>query len=525
MLIEATGIQEYIFGSNELAQNIGASELVRRSTVNWVRDCLVGQFGAGGHNFTGLDERKDPELGDDQPGEAWRAEVVYAGGGNAMLLFADDGEADAFARRLTEMVLRQAPGLHLVVQRASQPDGVDLATFHQTLRACLAQRKLDHVPSTPLLGLGVTAECVFTGAPATGVHPRSGLPVSAEVVAKLAIQGEATDRLYAQVPRIRDSDYDFVYNFDQLGEKGESTYLAVVHADGNRMGQRIKDMGREHRGDDRGYIRALRAFSESVQAAAARALQSTADLLLDALDVNEEGEEVIGGVVPVPGRHLPFRPIVFGGDDVTFVCEGRLGLNLATHYLDVYSSTVLSDKEPAHARAGVAVVSSHYPFSRAYDLAEDLCASAKKRIAEIDAGRRVTAIDWHFATSGLVRALGEIRAREYTTAAGSLLSRPLRLDVPAQDWRTWATFAGLVYKFQKHRDWARRRNKVKALRQALRDGPDAVRYFLATHRQPRELPEIPLRRDMALQGWQGGECGYFDAIEAVDYFVPLQGEV
>ena len=30
MLIEATGIQDYIFGSNKLAQNIGASELVRQ---------------------------------------------------------------------------------------------------------------------------------------------------------------------------------------------------------------------------------------------------------------------------------------------------------------------------------------------------------------------------------------------------------------------------------------------------------------------------------------------------------------
>lgn len=33
--VEASGIQEYIFGSNQLAQNIGASELVRRATEDW----------------------------------------------------------------------------------------------------------------------------------------------------------------------------------------------------------------------------------------------------------------------------------------------------------------------------------------------------------------------------------------------------------------------------------------------------------------------------------------------------------
>ena len=32
---------------------------------------------------------------------------------------------------------------------------------------------------------------------------------------------------------------------------------------------------------------------------------------------------------------------------------------------------------------GVAVVKSHYPFARAYDLAEELCASAKKRVKEL----------------------------------------------------------------------------------------------------------------------------------------------
>src|SRR5260370_22422013 len=30
--------------------------------------------------------------------------------------------------------------------------------------------------------------------------------------------------------------------------------------------------------------------------------------------------------------YIPFRPIVFGGDDVTFVCDCRLGLSLATAY-------------------------------------------------------------------------------------------------------------------------------------------------------------------------------------------------
>ncbi|MEI2698797.1 MAG: hypothetical protein V9E94_10780 [Microthrixaceae bacterium] len=40
VLFEVTGIQEYVFGSNQLAQNIGASELVYRATTEWLVQAL-----------------------------------------------------------------------------------------------------------------------------------------------------------------------------------------------------------------------------------------------------------------------------------------------------------------------------------------------------------------------------------------------------------------------------------------------------------------------------------------------------
>jgi hypothetical protein len=122
LLVEASGIQEYIFGSNQLAQNIGASELVRRATEEWVK------------KRTTRDQR------------------VYVGGGNAMLLFEAETEADTFARKLTRQALEEAPGLQLVVARQNFEAG-RLRKTHQTLRGELAKRKLNRRPSTPLLGL------------------------------------------------------------------------------------------------------------------------------------------------------------------------------------------------------------------------------------------------------------------------------------------------------------------------------------------------------------------------------------
>ena len=525
MLIEATGIQDYIFGSNELLQHIGASELVQQATTDWLYETLPAP-----HNI-------DP---DPKSADGWQiadrglvadhlaAEVVYAGGGNAMVLFADDDQARAVARRLTRRILIEAPGLQIVLKRKTfDPHQEPLSALHQQLRDELAQRKLDRQRSTPLLGLGVTAACVFTGAPAVAVE--DGQLISAQVQAKRNAQSDGQKRLNRHLPGVTRAGYEFVYDFNKLGTKGESSYLAVIHTDGNGMGERIKDIGRNYptASDNAAYVLALRRFSESVQEAATAALNSTVGMLLDPANIvrDKYGQEKLGEVVPIfDNRYLPFRPIVFGGDDVTFVCEGRLGLEIAAKYLGEYSSRRLSDGKLAHARAGVAVVRSHYPFSRAYDLADALAKSAKGYIKhwEDQGEPGVTALDWHFAITGLVLPLRDVRKREFTVPAGSLLMRPLRLSNPAADWRSWQTFSRVLYEFQNSTGkWAGRRNKIKALRDALRTGQDAVRLFMRGFDHP--LPDIAQQPDMQTDGWQGGYCGYFDAVEALDFYVPLKG--
>ena len=104
--------------------------------------------------------------------------------------------------------------------------------------------------------------------------------------------------------------------------------------------------------------------------------------------------------------------------------------------------------------------------------------------------------------------------------------RPLRLSpIPkakaTSQWRTWETFTNLMLQFQKDETWAGHRNKLKALRDALRGGPTAVQLF-RTNYDLQTLPDITGQPDMSHYGWQGNECGYFDAVEAIDLFKPLQ---
>jgi hypothetical protein len=133
----------------------------------------------------------------------------------------------------------------------------------------------------------------------------------------------------------------------------------------------------------------------------------------------------------------------------------------------------------------------------------------------------VAGLDWHFAVTGLVFGLDEVREREYTVSPGNLLMRPVLLDAAGNDWRAWPVFADLVTRLQTDEAWRDRRNKVKALRDALRAGDQAVRQFRSYYLGGELLPDIPNRPDVRETGWDGARCAYFDAIEAMDFYVPL----
>jgi len=501
---------------------VGASYLVDCATRKWVTEALPNP-----HNVIDLDDREKPLTEQVIEDDELEAEVVYAGGGNTVILFASHNLAVEFGRRLTQKVLLKAPGLRIVLAHQefdwhSQPLGGESGAVCKAM-STLALRKADPPPLSPLLGLGVTASCVYTGLPATVEESEEHRLVSAEVKAKLGAERDAHDRLKALVNW---HGYEVPKDFDDFGRTaGESSYIAVVHTDGNEMGKRIQRIRDRFPTADRNreYIQAMRAFSLSVQNAAGDALQSTVDKLARAVVDGKIGEEI-----ELRDNKLPLRPIVFGGDDVTFVCDGRLGLSLSAYYLERFSSHQLTDKEPVYCRSGIAVVKTHYPFARAYALAEDLCRSAKAYIRERQKPpyneKGLTALDWHFAVGGLVRDLKQVREPEFKVPdEGTLLMRPIRLSDPDRDWRSWSTFSRITQEFRADEKWAERRNKVKALRDALRTGRDAVKHFRAVY-SLNELPPLSGQPDMAVQGWQGGRCGYFDAIEAMDFCVLLEGD-
>ena len=105
--------------------------------------------------------------------------------------------------------------------------------------------------------------------------------------------------------------------------------------------------------------------------------------------------------------------------------------------------------------------------------------------------------------------------------------RPVLLRASTHSWRNWPTFYTLLDRFiDEDGEWFDRRNKVKALREALRDGPAAVQEFLRTY-QIEQLPRAPSLNVSGYKttGWDSGRCVYFDAIEMMDFFTDLKKNV
>lgn len=574
VIVDTAQIQPYIFGSNRLRENIGASWLVAQATGDWACD-VVKATAPGRHN---LDEHNqiNPALCIED-GEI-DAEVLYAGGGNFVVILRRQEQPNLvcdFKRRLSRKVLADAPGLQLVIADegfdwdAEQP-------LHKVLDEVffkLARLKRTASVSAPLLGLSVTAICGSTGLPAVEVTPKiktdPGYPASADILAKLRRAFPDGERPSAANQRLHDMitpPHGFTYpnDFDELGRShGEQSFVAVVHADGNGMGKRIQQIGARYP-DKRQYIRALREFSEHLNEAGRQSLISTVGQLCHAV---QEGCITHQSKTAEPVRitrlelgwdddgrlFLPFRPLVYGGDDVAFVCDGRLGISLAINFLTEFERLTanLPDQQGrATACAGIAIVKSHYPFARAYELAEALCRKAKEFRRENEKNFDDSCLDWHFALSGLAGDIKEIRRREYMaeyldrssheyqTHKGLLTLRPVSLhENLGHERHSWPVIEAGIQAFQDtvtasaaQPQWINRRNKVKALREALRRGPNEVEAFRIRFNRTKQnptgnLPDVlPSEGDWKTKGWHGGFCGYFDAIELADSYIPLNGD-
>ena len=397
LYVDLRAIQRYIFSSNKLRDNLGASYLVS-------------------HIF---DDFKDEKKG-------------FCGGGNLYRQCDNEIRAKEIVRDLSRAIFETAPGLSFNAAIVKTKENEDFSSRIKRLHQKLEEEKQNHQQITTLRSYGVNAQCSSGPLSAQYRDPFEKDKYISEVVyAKRKLfkndkeNDKEDDTISDEYSQYLSDDFKLTEEFLEISPlKGEDSHIAVVHIDGNGIGAIFSTLK---------TLSDYQEFSKKLNTDMHKALRETIKILEDKIrkgewdynykTVNEQN---------ILKYILPLRPIYIGGDDITFVCEGRLGIELSCIFIEEVQK--LLNRDDVSFCAGVAIAKTNFPFFQIYKAADALCRSAKnKRLQDIKeevAKKSDSYIDFHMINSSVYSNLEKVRKIQYTSISGKniLYYRPYKLS-------------------------------------------------------------------------------------------------
>lgn len=470
VLIETSGNQNYIFSTNKLKENIGASEVTYRAGTKWVLEAVAQvnktpelSVWKDSVRLRAMlcDSKKNPPI--EQPD--CNAEIIIATSGKALILTKTKEDAQRIISSVTKKALVEAPGLDIAgvfkpinnwSQNNSLADGI--RAVHKCFEETRSRRPS---PESRFLRIPVVADCAVSGLPASKLerNPENQLvPISKVSEVKRDASNQAMERLQTLDSRLmRD-----INKLEKLFEREETPWLAIVHADGNGLGQIFLNF--EHYiGNDksnRTYIHKYRKFSLELDECTEAAFKQAIDVLRLKKD------------------NLPLVPLIVGGDDLTVVCDGHYALEFTRVFLQEFEAQTQARSHIAEvaeeafkvkrlsACAGISIVKRHFPFSVAYELAESLIKSAKdvkRTVLTPDSDNKkqtpfpCSAIDFHILYDNSGIEFDAIRKKLEPDSNTLLYNRPYVVtdtdNLSSARGKEWA----------KQHEWERLRKRVDLL--------------------------------------------------------------
>lgn len=477
VLSEIAKKQEYIFKSNKLKENIGASLIIKYVTEELPKENLGKTKGKS----------------------------IFEGGGKSLYIFESEENAREFIKEISKRVLIEFSGLELFMVY----EGIDFSSEDIIKKIDILYKKLgikkgkrEHISRQ--ISFGVEKVCRSTGLCASEYSSEDNEPISKEIKAKLEAANE------------RKTNFDNLLNgkkyskiFDNFKDQ-EKSYVAVVHIDGNKMGSKfdllkkafnnISDI-EKHNND---YLAALGEMSRDIHFLYEEAFEK----MVSTISSNDEVE---------------LRPLIFAGDDISFVCSPKKAIKASKVFLDSLNQHKLKigqNEYELNACAGIAFIKSHYPFSRAYDLAEQLCSNCKKEILNNYEGEDISLIDWHIVQGEISGNIDFIRQIGYENGSNKLNMRPLIVDEKDKNWRSYSNFKK-IFEAVTHKNVSR--NKIKGLRSNYKDTEAKVKLYFEINQLKDQLvnsknKSLNFVNNINIDNnvFYDGRAIYFDAIEIMD---------
>jgi hypothetical protein len=406
---EAKSIQSYILDGNKLKDMVAASEQIEYLCFDGEEKCLL-----------------------DEVTEALsiKPEYIRKAGGAFTAILASEAEAKNLQAAWTLAVQRFLPGVSYAQGLKSYAEG-DLRKALKALRKQLAASRNLNFAMLPEAGPYV-ARSPRTGQPAYDERDRRedatelmDAGISRKHMFFGVLKRDKKNRLRNKLisTKIHDeadiSHFEWPDNMDDDDKdggtpfpfKGDNRYVGIIHADGNGLGQLIRDLdGKTGNLDEAKYCEVFRAFSNAIEKATVKAAKSAISVLIEEKKLQKSDV-------------MPARPLVLGGDDLTFIVRGDLAVPFTKRFLErfeEYSAAEFNQPilkqfqlKALTACAGIAFVKATQPFYQAYRLAESLCAHAKEKSA-----RKTSCLAFHRITTSVIEEYGAILSGELSVGSG-----------------------------------------------------------------------------------------------------------
>ena len=514
ILFDIRSIQKYIFSGNKLRTNIGASHI----TANLFQKLLIDGVLKENSSWLGsVDTDSWRNLPEDFSALPTDCFVAQVGGGKALILLrptedkaADEEKMKNIVRLFNKRVLEEYPGVHTGAALGE----LDLSNFNASQDLLFRTLKNNQNTLYPLVNppySGVTHFCEATGKLADYRDSNHEIVTNrrektrwfaGEILSKAQAAQESNDFL---VETFNDECQGraFPLEFDRLGQRESENYYAIVHIDGNKMGVRFRNCPN------------LASYNNLALAVQNRTVSSFGKLL-EHISANYDRYVNIGEL-KLDGQTLPIRPLILGGDDVTFVCAAKVAVEFAVRYMRELIAPQ-QDSERIYTCAGIAILPTSYPFFRGYQMTEQLCGAAKGKSR--GAGNSCW-LDFGILHGEQAPTLEQIRRREYSGAQGNLHFGPYRVDT-SEDAHSIDNLLACTDNLRREIDGRRRfpSNKLKEMRSVLAKDSHEIKRFLEQLRHEKiDLPHIKAWEAYEDELWASGETPYIDAIEMVDFTV------
>ena len=346
------GIQGFIFQTSKLTEIVGASELVEQICTDFFK------------KEVGITYKED--------------NLILGAAGNIKYIFDDIVCCQQLVRKFPKDVMEMAPGLTISQAVVEIKDEIkeDDDNITQALENKLRIQRNKSISITNGVGLMVTETARKTGG--VGVeYIKTDEVVDKAQYLKNRASNKANKKLITKI--IGDSTNNiekFPFDLsDMLDGEENNSWIAIIHADGNNLGQLIRQLVIKKDSSKTQLV--IKNFSKILNSTTEAAAKSA---YTDTVKENEKGK-------------IPFRPVVLGGDDLTAIISADLALKYTKAFLKFFEQlskanfanfalqnnlTYNQFENGLTACAGIAYIKATYPFHYGVSLAESLCAEAKR---------------------------------------------------------------------------------------------------------------------------------------------------